>query len=151
MSRAQRARRIGVAVESATQNGHSTNGHLLTEDSVDEAKLLAALRGMRAGDFGVRLPLDWMGVPGSISEVFNEVVELNQRLTHEFERISRTRRARSQVRAARIAGQRVRRLGNHDRFDQSDDRRSDSANVSLNAQLADRREPTRASPRSSPS
>jgi CheY-like chemotaxis protein len=45
---------------------------------------------VRAGDFGVRLPLGWTGIPGTISEVFNEVVELNQRLNHEFERISRT-------------------------------------------------------------
>ena len=60
------------------------------EDFVDQPKLLAALRGVRAGDFGVRLPLDWTGVPGTISEAFNEVVELNQRLVREFERISRT-------------------------------------------------------------
>ena len=45
---------------------------------------------MRAGDFSVRLPLDWIGVPGNISEVFNEVIELNQRLNRELERISRT-------------------------------------------------------------
>ena len=50
----------------------------MTGDCVDQPKLLAALRGARAGDFGVRLPLDWTGVPGTISEVFNEVVERNQ-------------------------------------------------------------------------
>ena len=69
---------------------HSTNGHTVREDFVDQARLLAALRGLRAGDFGVRLPLDWTGVPGTISEAFNEVVELNQRLVREFEHISRT-------------------------------------------------------------
>src|SRR3984893_4862877 len=68
----------------------STNGHTVREEFVDQPKLLAALRGVRAGDFGVRLPLDWTGVPGSISEAFNEVVELNQRLVREFEHISRT-------------------------------------------------------------
>src|SRR3984893_19532917 len=66
------------------------NGHTLREDFVDQPKLLAALRGVRAGDFEVRLPLDWTGVPGTISEAFNEVVELNQRLVREFEHISRT-------------------------------------------------------------
>jgi CheY-like chemotaxis protein/HAMP domain-containing protein/GAF domain-containing protein len=66
------------------------NGHTVREDGLDQSKLLAALRGVRAGDFGVRLPLDWTGVPGSISEVFNEIVELNQRLVREFERISLT-------------------------------------------------------------
>src|ERR1700694_3961918 len=68
----------------------SSNGHAIRDELVDQPKLLAALRGVRAGDFGVRLPLDWTGVPGSISEAFNEVVELNLRLTREFERISRT-------------------------------------------------------------
>ena len=68
----------------------STNGHTVRADLVDQTKLLAALRGVRAGDFGVRLPLDWTGVSGDISEVFNEVVALNERLNREFERISRT-------------------------------------------------------------
>src|ERR1700694_527516 len=68
----------------------STNGHTVRADVIDPPTLLAALRGLRAGDFEVRLPLDWTGVPGNISEVFNEVVELNQALTREFERISRT-------------------------------------------------------------
>src|ERR1700682_5171362 len=67
-----------------------TNGHSVREQSVDQPRLLAALRGVRAGDFGVRLPLDWTGVSGSISDVFNEVVELNERLNREFQRISQT-------------------------------------------------------------
>ena len=69
---------------------HSSNGHTVRADLVDQSKLLAALRGVRAGDFGVRLPLDWTGVSGTISEAFNEVVELNQRLVREFERVSLT-------------------------------------------------------------
>ena len=32
----------------------------------------------------MRLPLDWTGVPGTISEVFNAVVDLNQQLAREF-------------------------------------------------------------------
>lgn len=66
----------------------STNGHTVRADLVDQTRLLAALRGVRAGDFGVRLPLGWTGVAGSISEAFNEVVERNQRLVREFEHIS---------------------------------------------------------------
>jgi len=46
--------------------------------------VLAALRGVRAGNFGVRLPLDWTGVPGTIADVFNDVVEANQRLSREL-------------------------------------------------------------------
>ncbi len=72
------------------RNGHTRNGHQLTANMADQAKLLAALRGIRAGDFGARLPLDWTGVPGTIAEVFNDVVELNQRLSAELERLTGT-------------------------------------------------------------
>src|ERR1051326_1857920 len=89
MSRARREQRLGLAPARISTNGHSTNGETLAGDFVDQARLLAALRGIRAGDFGVRLPLDWIGVPGNVSEVFNEVVALNQRLKDELERISR--------------------------------------------------------------
>ena len=73
--------RVTRAQPTLPTNGHTGNGQLLATDFVDQIKLLAALRGLRAGDFGVRLPLDWTGVPGSISEVFNEVVEQHQRLS----------------------------------------------------------------------
>src|SRR5437016_7053538 len=68
----------------------STNGHGKHEDLVDQIKLLAALRGVRAGDFGVRLPLDWIGLPGNIAEAFNEVVELNQRLARQFDDLTQS-------------------------------------------------------------
>jgi hypothetical protein len=90
MARDQRAHRIDQASTNIASNGHSTNGHALMGECVDQTKLLAALRRMRAGDSRVRLPLDWMGVPGNIAEVFNEIVELNQRLNREVGRISLT-------------------------------------------------------------
>jgi methyl-accepting chemotaxis protein len=83
---APKAVSLAVSNPARSSNGHTT----VREGFVDQPALLAALRGVRAGDFGVRLPLDWTGIPGTISEVFNEVVELNERLSREFERISRT-------------------------------------------------------------
>src|SRR5215217_1254340 len=50
--------------------------------------LLAAFRAFRRGDFSVRLPHDLDGVDGEIAEAFNEVVDLNDRMTKEFERLS---------------------------------------------------------------
>ena len=44
---------------------------------------------MRKGDFTVRLPTDRTGVAGEIAEVFNDIVELNQRTAKELRRISR--------------------------------------------------------------
>jgi HAMP domain-containing protein/signal transduction histidine kinase/CheY-like chemotaxis protein len=50
-------------------------------------QLLAALKAFRRGDFSVRLPHDLSSVEGELADVFNEVVELNDRMTREFERL----------------------------------------------------------------
>ncbi len=51
--------------------------------------LLLALTALKKGDFSVRLPIEWEGLDGKIAETFNDVVELNQKITREFERVSR--------------------------------------------------------------
>src|SRR5688572_23828440 len=53
-------------------------------------QLLRALTAYRKGDFTVRLPEEWAGVNGRVAEAFNEVVELNQRMAKELERLTRT-------------------------------------------------------------
>ena len=57
-------------------------------DKLDEKQFLAALLAMRSGDFTVRMPVDKTGVAGKIADVLNEVIELNQRMASEFERIN---------------------------------------------------------------
>jgi HAMP domain-containing protein/signal transduction histidine kinase len=52
-------------------------------------ELLAALMAFKRGDFSARLPEDWVGVPGKIADTFNTVIETNQRMAHELERIGR--------------------------------------------------------------
>ena len=59
------------------------------EAEAHTAALLAAMTAFKKGDFTVRLPLDWTGVAGKLADTFNEVVERNQRLTDELERLSR--------------------------------------------------------------
>jgi HAMP domain-containing protein/signal transduction histidine kinase/CheY-like chemotaxis protein len=56
---------------------------------IDTKSLLTALAALRKGDFSVRLPLDWTGVAGKVADTFNEVIELNERMANELERISR--------------------------------------------------------------
>src|SRR5205807_9053699 len=57
--------------------------------AVDTAALLNALNGLKKGDFSVRLPVEWTGVAGKVADTFNEVVELNERMAKELERLSR--------------------------------------------------------------
>src|SRR5258705_7180878 len=49
--------------------------------------LLSALRTFKKGDFSVRLPMDLIGIDGEIAQAFNEVVEVNEKMTDEFARI----------------------------------------------------------------
>jgi len=56
-------------------------------DTLDRKGLLSALRAFRRGDFSVRLPLDLIGIDGEIAQAFNDVVEVNDKMSGEFARI----------------------------------------------------------------
>ena len=66
------------------QNRPQTNGN-----DFDTGQLLAALMAFKRGDFSARLPENWTGVSGKIADTFNEVIEANERMTRELERIGR--------------------------------------------------------------
>jgi len=55
----------------------------------DRRRLLTALTQFKRGDFEARLPEDWTGIDGKIADTFNEVVQINQRMASELERLSR--------------------------------------------------------------
>ena len=57
--------------------------------SVDAAGLLRALNSLKKGNFSVRLPVEWTGVAGKVADAFNDVLELNERMARELERLSR--------------------------------------------------------------
>jgi hypothetical protein len=56
-------------------------------DTLDRKALLGALRSLRKGDFGVRLPHDLTGIDGEIAQAFNDVVDMNETVADEFARI----------------------------------------------------------------
>ncbi len=58
-------------------------------EQLDRRELLGALTALKKGDFTVRLPMGMDGLDGKLADTFNDVVELNQRLSQEFERLSR--------------------------------------------------------------
>jgi HAMP domain-containing protein/CheY-like chemotaxis protein/signal transduction histidine kinase len=43
---------------------------------------------LKKGNFSIRLPNDWTGVNGKIADTLNDVIEINDRLVKELERIS---------------------------------------------------------------
>jgi HAMP domain-containing protein/signal transduction histidine kinase/ActR/RegA family two-component response regulator len=54
---------------------------------LDARQLLSALMAFKRGDFAARLPEDWTGLAGKIADTFNTVIETNQRMARELERI----------------------------------------------------------------
>src|SRR6478672_6561255 len=59
-------------------------------EAVNTKELLKVLTAFKKGDFSVRMPVDQAGVPGKINDSLNEIIELNEKLAREFERISRS-------------------------------------------------------------
>ena len=59
----------------------------VAQPTLDNRQLLAALRAFRRGDFSVRLPDDLTGMDGDLAEAFNDVVELNDGMSREFNRL----------------------------------------------------------------
>jgi HAMP domain-containing protein/CheY-like chemotaxis protein/GAF domain-containing protein len=51
------------------------------------AIILQSLKTMKDGDFSVRLPVSWTGLPGKIADNFNEIVTANERMASELRRV----------------------------------------------------------------
>src|SRR5258706_7369536 len=49
--------------------------------------LLAALMALKQGDSSIRLPVEWTGMQGKLAETYNDVVELNERMAEELQRL----------------------------------------------------------------
>jgi HAMP domain-containing protein/signal transduction histidine kinase/DNA-binding response OmpR family regulator len=67
------------------QKRRGTNGH--EDNVVILQEFLAALQGMRDGDFSVRMAADHIGLAGKIADLFNEIVSANQRMSHQLEKV----------------------------------------------------------------
>ncbi|MBV9787749.1 MAG: HAMP domain-containing protein [Chloroflexi bacterium] len=57
-------------------------------DTLDSKQLLRVLMAVKKGDFSVRMPDDLTGTAGKIADTLNEIIETNEKMTTEFERIS---------------------------------------------------------------
>jgi HAMP domain-containing protein len=62
----------------------------LNDNSLDEKQLLSVLTAFKKGDFSARMPTQFSGVSGKIADTLNDVIEINERLARELERVSRT-------------------------------------------------------------
>jgi HAMP domain-containing protein/CheY-like chemotaxis protein/signal transduction histidine kinase len=51
------------------------------------AAILQSLQTMKNGDFSVRLPVTWIGLPGKIADIFNEIVTANEQMARELQHV----------------------------------------------------------------
>ncbi|WP_192180530.1 HAMP domain-containing protein [Mesorhizobium amorphae] len=56
---------------------------------LDRRQILNSLKAFRRGDFSVRIENVYEGLDSDIADTFNQIVELNDQVTREFERLSR--------------------------------------------------------------
>jgi len=60
-----------------------------TVDTAFDRQLLSTLVAFRKGDWSVRLPPDLTGISGKIADVLNDIIDANERVAKEFDRVSR--------------------------------------------------------------
>ncbi len=58
-------------------------------ESIDVRDLLRVLTAFRRGDFSVRMPAERIGLEGRVADALNDILQLSERMTKEFERINR--------------------------------------------------------------
>ncbi|HEY3850628.1 MAG TPA: HAMP domain-containing protein [Steroidobacteraceae bacterium] len=68
-------------------NGHAARPAAAASPELDLGELLDALQAMQAGDFSVRLPGSKIGVAGKICDTFNTIVNANERIAQQLERV----------------------------------------------------------------
>ncbi|MDP9172346.1 MAG: HAMP domain-containing protein [Planctomycetota bacterium] len=68
---------------------HSAAKRASDTRELDKTTLLTALLAFKKGDFSVRLPIDLEGMDGKIVDAFNDVIDRNERMSEELERLSR--------------------------------------------------------------
>src|SRR6202166_2237456 len=68
--------------------GNGDSSFLVGEvQSADLTVILGALQIVRDGNFSIRLPGSWTGLPGKIADTFNDIVAANQQMARELNRV----------------------------------------------------------------
>jgi len=94
-------------VSQAQENQFSENA-LEPSPSECMTAILNCLYSMRDGNFSVRLPVSWTGLPGKISDSFNDIVSANELMARELARVGlavgKEGRIRERIRLERRSG-----------------------------------------------
>ena len=76
-----------AAVAEVPGNGHGQVNSPGEPTTAELGIILASLQRMHEGDFSVRLPGSWVGLPGKIADTFNDIVAANEQMADELARV----------------------------------------------------------------
>jgi len=76
-----------AAVADVPGNGHGQVNSPGEPTTAELGIILASLQRMQEGDFSVRLPGSWVGLPGKIADTFNDIVAANEQMADELARV----------------------------------------------------------------
>ncbi|SPE17681.1 putative Sensor histidine kinase with a GAF domain and multiple HAMP and Response regulator receiver domains (Modular protein) [Candidatus Sulfotelmatomonas gaucii] len=93
---------------SGQEHPHNGNGALESATPDYLAVILESMQTMKNGDFSVRLPVIWTGLPGKIADSFNEIVTANEQMALELKRVGQAvgkeGKTRERIRVAQRRG-----------------------------------------------
>src|SRR5438105_754390 len=75
---------------------------VLDPDVIDPRVTLSVLTAVKRGDFSARMPANWTGSAGRVASTLNEIIEANQRLEREVQRLSKRVGKEGQMKRAPI-------------------------------------------------
>jgi HAMP domain-containing protein len=78
------------AASKATANGNGNGSGIHYNDDLDSRELLRVLSEVRNGNFGVRMPIDKIGINGKICDTLNDIISLNEKLMLELTKAGNT-------------------------------------------------------------
>src|SRR5215469_10906865 len=89
-------------------SGNGSTAAVATSPAADLSAILAGLQRMQEGDFSVRLPGSWTGLPGKIADTCNNIVAANQQMARELNRggqaVRKEGRTRERIRFHQMKG-----------------------------------------------
>src|SRR5580693_3884803 len=87
--------KIATADESAATNGNGdaekgVDARNRMREAADShsRQILAGILAFRDGNFGVRLPTNWIGIDGRIAEAFNQTIDHEEFISKEIARLA---------------------------------------------------------------
>lgn len=68
----------------------SPDAPLAADAEFDPTVLLEVLTAVKKGDFSRHMPFDWTGVNGKIADTLNDIIDINDKIARELDRVSNT-------------------------------------------------------------